>query len=287
MNIDSGSSVDFRIPVGALDYLSPNSQAAVARLLGHKAEACDLSPYPTTKLAAVLVLLYEKEDRLRVLLTTRSKKLRSHPGQTALPGGKCDDSDIDVIDTAYREANEEVGLPRGSPSMHVLCVLRPFLSQYRLLVTPVVALLTDLELLTSLTPCEGEVDAIFEHPLEAILDPSLAAGLPLVEKKSENWPYEDELYNTSDARWLSETGYRMHRFRSTASPIKGLTADILIAVAEIAFNRGPMYDRWALGQINSFAGIAKILGEQEVASKLARGAVPESEHASREHLPAA
>ena len=36
---------------------------------------------PRNKLAAVLVLLFEKEGVLRVLLTTRSKTLRSHPGQ--------------------------------------------------------------------------------------------------------------------------------------------------------------------------------------------------------------
>jgi len=37
-----------------------------------------------------------------VLLTTRSKELRSHPGQTALPGGKVDKSDAGVVETAVR-----------------------------------------------------------------------------------------------------------------------------------------------------------------------------------------
>ena len=60
--------------------------------------------YPLSKRAAVLVLLYERNDELRVLLTTRSKALRSHPGQTALPGGKVDDSDEDVIETAVRRS---------------------------------------------------------------------------------------------------------------------------------------------------------------------------------------
>ena len=57
--------------------------------------------------AAVLVLLYERAGAggpscggLRVLLTTRSKELRSHPGQTALPGGKVDQSDAGVVETA-------------------------------------------------------------------------------------------------------------------------------------------------------------------------------------------
>ena len=56
--------------------------------------------HPFSKFAAVLILLYEREGRIHVLLTTRSKELRSHPGQTALPGGKVDKEDGDVIETA-------------------------------------------------------------------------------------------------------------------------------------------------------------------------------------------
>jgi coenzyme A diphosphatase NUDT7 len=55
--------------------------------------------------AAVLIVLYERpggrgRGELRVLLTTRSKELRSHPGQTALPGGKVDKADAGVVETA-------------------------------------------------------------------------------------------------------------------------------------------------------------------------------------------
>jgi hypothetical protein len=50
-------------------------------------------------------VLYERpatggRGGLRVLLTTRSKELRSHPGQTALPGGKMDKTDAGVVETA-------------------------------------------------------------------------------------------------------------------------------------------------------------------------------------------
>ena len=67
--------------------------------------------YPRPRFAAVLVLLYhqvhpnhdiqpDRDDGLRVLLTTRSKSLRSHPGQTALPGGKSDPEDGTPLYTA-------------------------------------------------------------------------------------------------------------------------------------------------------------------------------------------
>jgi len=48
-------------------------------------------------------MLYERpggRGGLRVLLTTRSKELRLHPGQTALPGGKVDKTDAGVVETA-------------------------------------------------------------------------------------------------------------------------------------------------------------------------------------------
>ncbi|POV94220.1 hypothetical protein PSTT_16965, partial [Puccinia striiformis] len=49
--------------------------------------------------AAVLVLLHLSPEtgELAVTLTTRSKKLSSHPGDTALPGGRVDPTDPDVV----------------------------------------------------------------------------------------------------------------------------------------------------------------------------------------------
>jgi hypothetical protein len=96
----------------------------------------------------------------------------------------------------YREAYEEVGLPSNHPDIHTVTLLRPFIAWTRslVLVTPVVALLTDLNILNKLTPCEGEVDLIFTHPLAAMLDPSLGAPEPLVPLNSEHWPSDVEFY---------------------------------------------------------------------------------------------
>ena len=94
----------------------------------------------------------------------------------------------------YREAFEEVGLPMKHPAIHTLCVLRPFISLSRLLVTPVVALLTDISVLETLHPSLGEVEVIFDHPLEAILDPSLSSSEHLVALNSEQWPSDAEFY---------------------------------------------------------------------------------------------
>lgn len=56
------------------------------------------------------------------------------------------------------------------------------------------ALLTDLSVLESLQPSLSEVDRIFDHPLEAFLEPSLSAPEQLVELSSEQWPSDADYY---------------------------------------------------------------------------------------------
>ncbi|KAF8329337.1 NUDIX hydrolase domain-like protein [Cantharellus anzutake] len=198
---------------------------------------------PSRRLGAVLVLLYEREGKIRVLLTTRSKRLRSHPGEVALPGGRSDDDDISPIRTALREANEEVSLPLGCPHIHVLRILPPFPSIYSLVVTPVVSVLNDTSILTQLVPNPGEVDDIFDHPLEAFLDYNIMNDEPnLSPQDSENWHYPEELYNQNEHPIFDGNHmYRNNRFRSTSMAVKGLTSSIMIFVAEIAFNRKPSF----------------------------------------------
>ncbi|TFK72990.1 hypothetical protein BDN72DRAFT_791881 [Pluteus cervinus] len=239
---------------------SEKSRVCIANLQTFHWDPQDLSEFPIASLAAVLVLLYEDSGTLRVLLTTRSKELRTHAGQTALPGGRVDTSDNGITDTALREAYEEVDLPLGNKDVHPFAIMDPFLSLHRLIVTPVVAVLTNLSILDQLKPSASEVANIFNHPLEALLDPNLAHGENLVARKSEDWPYETELHDTTDSIMplLGSTPYRMHRFRSSASPIKGLTADILIRVAEVAYGRAPVYDRYAPNQIRGWPAVKRV-----------------------------
>ena len=47
-----------------------------------------------------------------VVLTRRRADLRRHAGEISFPGGRRDPEDADLKDTALREAEEEIGLPR-------------------------------------------------------------------------------------------------------------------------------------------------------------------------------
>jgi 8-oxo-dGTP pyrophosphatase MutT (NUDIX family) len=60
--------------------------------------------------AAVLVPLFERDHEMHVIFIRRSDEVASHRGQVAFPGGRVDAVDNTLIDTALREAHEEVGL---------------------------------------------------------------------------------------------------------------------------------------------------------------------------------
>jgi 8-oxo-dGTP pyrophosphatase MutT (NUDIX family) len=59
---------------------------------------------------AVLALLYPIEELLNLLLIRRTTDGGAHSGQVSFPGGKRDPEDADLLATALREAQEEVGL---------------------------------------------------------------------------------------------------------------------------------------------------------------------------------
>lgn len=60
--------------------------------------------------SAVLAPLYEEDGELFVVLTRRTWEMRSHSGEVSFPGGRQDDDDTDLWQTALREAREEIAL---------------------------------------------------------------------------------------------------------------------------------------------------------------------------------
>lgn len=119
------------------------------------------------KPAAVLCALRPVGNRLHVVLTQRAGHLKQHAGQVAFPGGKIDAIDASAEAAALREAEEEIGLSPDSVS--VLGVLDPYLTSTGYTVTPYVAL---IEPTWTARPDPGEVDVVFEPPLDFLMDPS-------------------------------------------------------------------------------------------------------------------
>ncbi|XWS59990.1 hypothetical protein CRYUN_Cryun08bG0169700 [Craigia yunnanensis] len=159
--------------------------------------------------AVVLICRFEDyQGELRVILTKRSMRLSSYPGDVALPGGKMEEGDADDYATALREAMKEIGL--DSRLVQVVANLEPFISQNQLRVVPVLGLLAKIEYFRPVLKCD-EVHAVFDVLLAMFL-------------KEDNHRCEERAWNSRK--------YVFHCFdfetEQGAFTICGLTASILL-----------------------------------------------------------
>jgi len=112
----------------------------------------------------VPVLLAAAPPEPYVVLTRRRADLRRHAGEISFPGGRQDAEDATLIDTALREAEEEIGLPRED--VHVLGELpstSTFATNY--LIQPFVG---QIGASRSWRLSPREVDAVLELPAAAL-----------------------------------------------------------------------------------------------------------------------
>jgi 8-oxo-dGTP pyrophosphatase MutT (NUDIX family) len=127
--------------------------------------------------AAVLVPLIDRSDGMTVLLTQRAADMKSHAGQISFPGGRFEAADTSPEDTALRETEEEIGLPRSK--IHILGRLNTRETGSGFRVVPVVGLIQPPFKL-HLHP--DEVAGVFEVPLDFVMAP----GNHRLERRIQN-----------------------------------------------------------------------------------------------------
>ena len=116
---------------------------------------------------AVLVPLYEDDDGdVRVILTRRPDHMPTHPGDIVFPGGHREDGEA-PINTAIREAWEEIGLPEGN-IVEIFGSLKPVTMRNR--AKPIIPVVARIERPEQLVADPKEVDAIIEPTLAELLD---------------------------------------------------------------------------------------------------------------------
>ncbi|XP_041027502.1 nudix hydrolase 15, mitochondrial [Juglans microcarpa x Juglans regia] len=212
--------------VGVLETLQSLAQNSCIRNPRPPADATNSSQQRIgsnkTKRAAVLVCLFEgPQGDLRVILTKRASTLSSHSGEVSLPGGKREEDDADDVETALREAKEEIGL---DPSLvNVVTDLEPFVTKNGVAVVPVIGILSDKKAFCPI-PNAAEVEALFDAPLEMFL--------------------KDENRRVEEKEWMGDQ-YLLHYFdyesENNKYVIWALTAGILIKAASIVFQRPPAF----------------------------------------------
>lgn len=122
--------------------------------------------------AAVLVPVLAPDpasetEPLELLFIVRPQDASKHAGQVAFPGGVADDDDHGPVDTALREAEEELGIPRHRAE--ILGLLPPFPTHTGFIIRPVVGLIRGP---LTLEPSPAEVAATFAVPLDELADPA-------------------------------------------------------------------------------------------------------------------
>lgn len=157
--------------------------------------------------AAVLIPLYEVDGRVHVVLTRRSETMSTHAGQISFPGGARDDVDDDLLATALRETEEEIGLPVGAVApLGLLGTLPTYGTQF--VVSAYVGSIVRPE---AWVPSAHEIDEIIELPLDALV----AA-------------------RTTEIRQRDKMRWRMPVFEVDGHRVWGFTAFILARMLDLA-----------------------------------------------------
>jgi len=115
--------------------------------------------------AAVLVPLFQKEGDCHLLFTKRSEEVKYHKGEISFPGGMVDEEDKELINTALREADEEIGLKESD--VQVIGVLDDIVTITEFIVTPIVGL---FPYPYYFKVSEVEIAELIEVPLASLLD---------------------------------------------------------------------------------------------------------------------
>ena len=180
------------------------SPGRLRELLLTPEEAAELDA-PGTVDAAVLIPLFARDGEPVSVFTERRGDLKRHAGEISFPGGRQDMPDEDLRETALREAEEEIGLPRAA--VELVGALPPtgtFVTSYR--IHPFVGV---IEPGHRWAPQPSEVERVLELSL-----PELVRGHESKRLLSKGVPFKTPTY-TVDGHFV---------WGATARIVEGLLA---------------------------------------------------------------
>ena len=131
-----------------------------------KLEQINLTDPTKYKKAGVLILLIKDKDdeEYQILFTKRSEQLKTHSGEVSFPGGKWEEGDLNLYQTALRESNEEINL--HTENVTKLGPLNFLLSRHKIEVNPFVGYLNQLQDFKG----NFEIDEIFTVPISFLMN---------------------------------------------------------------------------------------------------------------------
>ena len=156
------------------------------------------------KNAAVLIPIVEvdlgdNKKQLDILFTKRAEHLTHHGGQVSFPGGKVELFDDGLINTALREAQEEIGL--NIHGIEIVGQLHPYQTISGYIVTPIIAFISAEQ---NYIMDNNEVAEIFQVPLHHFLNTNNHHSIKIFQKNSHHqvhfMPYQQyNIWGATDA----------------------------------------------------------------------------------------
>lgn len=117
--------------------------------------------------AAVLIPIIERENEWTLIFTRRTSNVSKHRGEISFPGGRFNEElDKNLVDTALRETEEEVGIKHIS----VIGQIDDISTISKYIVTPVIGYIEDNSEITHQTINTFEIDYVLEVPISRLTD---------------------------------------------------------------------------------------------------------------------
>lgn len=157
------------------------------------------------RIAAVMMLLYPKNEKTHLVLILRNSYKGVHSSQIAFPGGKQESKDISFEATALRETYEEIGVPPDKME-----VLMPFTQLFippsNFIVYPFLGICRE-EII--FIPNTNEVANIIELPLSDFLSDEIVISTEMATSYGERvtmpaFKIEEHIVWGATAMMLSE-----------------------------------------------------------------------------------
>jgi 8-oxo-dGTP pyrophosphatase MutT (NUDIX family) len=187
----------------------PSADELALALAAHEPVEMPALPGRTNhfRTGVLLPLLWSPE--VVCLATVRAATLREHAGEVCFPGGRPDDGDRDLAQTALREAREELGI-EGARVLGVLSSVPLYTSNYRLV--PYVAEAPDRPLIIN----PAEVAKVLRLEVGAILAGAAIEAIP--------WEYDgatllSPVFEHDGHRMFGATAHAFYELLAIVAPL--------------------------------------------------------------------
>lgn len=136
---------------------------------------------PDLEHSAVLMPVSDVGDDLEMVFTHRSEDLNRHSGEVSFPGGREEQADNTLVETALRETYEEIGLQPSAVDVFGALTEMPTVTGFQ-----VVAYVGEFPATYELISDSSEIESIFRASLRRLADPSI--------HRVEERAFNDEVY---------------------------------------------------------------------------------------------